>query len=134
MTDLVIDSTKVREIEVIEQFTGPAAEAIEAGDYVRLNPTTGKIEKGNATTAAEARKGGPALTSAVQANDTITFLRKGIVWVGDALDALTFDDDVFLSNTDGTLADAAGTVSLVVGTVVPLYGQSAYKRGLRVDL
>ncbi len=134
MTDLVIDPTKVREIEVIEQFTGPAAEAIGAGQYVRLNTTTGKIEKGNATTAAEARKGGLALNSAVQANDTITFLRKGIIWLGDALDALNFDADVLLSDTDGTLADVAGTVSLVVGTIVPLYGQSAYRRGLRVDL
>jgi hypothetical protein len=41
---------------------------------------------------------------------------------------------VYLSNTDGTLADTAGTVNKVVGTVVPLYGHLPAKKGLRVNL
>ncbi|MCB8942549.1 MAG: hypothetical protein H6658_02115 [Ardenticatenaceae bacterium] len=132
MTDLVIDSTKVKAVEAIEQFTGPTDEAIVPGVYCRLNTTTGKITKGNASSAAEARKLGVCISNLA---GRVTVLRKGIVFLDDALDALTYDDDVFLSNTDGTLADAAGTVSLIVGTVVPLYGYLPNaKKGLRLDL
>ena len=132
MTDLVIDFTEVKAVEVIEQFTGPTDEAIVPGDYCRFDTTTGKITKGKGTTAAEARKGGLCISELA---GRVTFVRKGIVFLGAALDALTYDDDVFLSDTDGTLADAAGTVSLIVGTVVPLYGYLPNaKRGLRLDL
>lgn len=131
MTDLVIDSTKVKEIEVIEQFTGPTDEDIQPGVYCRFNTSSGKITKGNATSAAEARKGGICINNLA---GKITAVRKGTLFLGTALDALTFDDDVHLSNTDGVLADAAGTVNLIVGTVVPLYGYATYKRALRVDL
>ncbi|MCA9935850.1 MAG: hypothetical protein H6662_15590 [Ardenticatenaceae bacterium] len=131
MTDLVIDYTQVREIEVIEQFTGPADETVDPGHYARLAPSTGKLTKGNATTAAEVGTGeGLCITRQV---NTITILKKGILWLGDALDALNFGDIVYLSDTDGTLADAAGTVSKVAGVVVPLYGHSPFKKGLRVD-
>ena len=39
----------------------------------------------------------------------MTVVRKGWIDMGDALGDLTYDDDVFLSDTAGTLADAAGT-------------------------
>ncbi|MBK8987376.1 MAG: hypothetical protein IPM39_15085 [Chloroflexi bacterium] len=133
MTDLVIDYTKVREIEVIEQFTGPADETVNPGQYARLAPSTGKLTKGNATTAAEVGSGeGLCITRQV---NTVTVLKKGILWLGEGvLDALNFGATIYLSNTDGTLADAAGTVSKVVGTVVPLYGHSTFKKALRVNL
>ena len=132
MTDLVIDYTKVREIEVVEQFTGPADETIDPGVYARLNTSTGKLTKGNGTTTAEVGTGeGICINRQV---NTITVLKKGILWLGDALDGLSFGATVYLSDTDGVLADAAGTVSKVVGTVVPLYGHSPFKKGLRVNL
>jgi hypothetical protein len=134
MANLTVVAADVRPVSVIEQFTGPAAEAILPGHYVRFNVTTGRIEKGNGTTAAEARKGGIALTEATQAGDTLTAVRKGILDMGDALDALTYDDDVFLSDTDATLADTAGTVSTIVGTVVPGNGSTTPDKLLRVDL
>ena len=133
MANLGITASDVAPVEVIEQFTGPAAESINAGQYVRYNVTTGKIELGNATTAAEARSGGIAITSA-GAGETVTAVRKGIVDVGDALTALAYDADVYLSDTDGTLADAAGTVSKIVGTVVPVWGYTTADKALRVDL
>ena len=132
MADLVI--TVCEPVEVIEQATGPAAEAVAKGQYTRLQTTTGDIELGNATTAAEARNGGLAIQEATQAGDTITYVKKGIVDVGDALDALAYDADVYLSDTDGTLADAAGTVSKIVGTVVPGNGATTADKLLRVDL
>ncbi len=131
MANLTISA--IRPVTVIERFTGPAAEAITAGQYVRLNVTTGKIELGNATTTAEARRGGLAETS-VGAGQTVSVIRKGLVDVGNALSALAYDADVFLSDTDATLADAAGTVSLVVGTVFPVWGATAADKVLRLDL
>lgn len=133
MTNLTIAAVDVAAVEIYEKFTGPAAEAITAGQYVRFNTTNGKIEKGNGTTAAEARKGGIALQT-VAAGITLTAIRKGVLDVGAALAALTYDDDVFLSDTDGTLADVAGTVSLIVGTVVPAWGETTPDKLLRLDL
>lgn len=131
MANLTISA--IRPVDVREEFSGPAGEAITAGQYVRFNLTTGKIELGNATAAAEARSGGLALRT-VAAGEAVTVLRKGIVDVGDALAALTYDDDVYLSDTDGTLADAAGTVSKIIGTVVPLWGATTADKALRLDL
>lgn len=131
MANLTVST--IRPVQVIEQFTGPAAEAITAGNYVRLNVTTGKIEKGNGSTAAEARKGGLSLNTA-SAGETVTALRKGLADLGNALGDLTYDDDVFLSDTDATLADAAGTVSLIVGTTVPAWGATTADKLLRLDL
>lgn len=129
--DLVI--TTIRPVVTLEQSTGPVNEAVAAGQYVRINVTTGQIELGQGDNAAEARKGGLALHAAA-VNETLTFIRKGIVDVGEALVNLTYDDDVFLSDTDGTLADTAGSVTLIVGTVVPGWGATTADKLLRLDL
>lgn len=131
MANLTI--TEVAPVKIVEQSTAPAAEAITKGQYVRIDTTTGKATKGNGTAAGEARKGGIALETVV-AGEALTFVRKGVLDLGDALDSLTYDDDVFLSDTDGTLADAAGTVSLIVGTVVPGLGHTTPDKLLRIDL
>jgi hypothetical protein len=47
---------------------------------------------------------------------------------------MAFDADVYLSDTDGTLATTAGTTSLVVGTVVPGWAATTADKLLRVDL
>ena len=133
MADLSVTAGDVAPVKIIEQFTAPAGEAFSAGAAVRLDTTTGKLTGANGSAAAEARVAGIALTTAA-ANDTVTVLRKGYVDLGDALDALTYDDDVFLSNTDATLADTAGTVSTIVGTVVPGFAATTPDKLLRVDL
>ena len=119
MATLNVVAARVAPVRVIEQFTAPAGEAITAGQFVRFNTTTGKLELGNGTTAAEARRGGIAIDSAPVAGLAVTVVSKGIVDLGNALGSLTYDDDVFLSNTDGVLGDAAGSSSYVVGVVVP---------------
>lgn len=134
MTNLTITATDVAPILTIEQFTGPSAEAINAGQYARLNTTTGKIELGNASSVAEARDGGIAITTAEVAGQPVTVVRQGIVDLGAALDSLAYDADVYLSDTDGTLADAAGTVAKRVGTVVPAWGQTTADKALRVGM
>jgi hypothetical protein len=77
---------------------------------------------------------GVAISEANQAGITITAVRKGVVDLGDALDALAFNAVVYASDTDGTLGDAAGTVSKVVGEVIPAFGATTADKLLRVNL
>jgi hypothetical protein len=102
----------------IQQLTLPAAEAITAGAPVRID-TAGKFTPRTAR-RPEARVWGIA-TKTVAAGEALTAVRRGI------LDGFTFsqayDAAIYLSDTDGTLADAAGTVSTVVGRVVPGWSQ-----------
>lgn len=104
-------------VESIVQRTLTAAEAIAEASMVRLDTATGKATPSNGTTAPEARVFGIALRAAA-AGEPVTIIRLGLV---DGLDlsALGYDADVFLSDTDGRLADAAGTVSKVIGKVIP---------------
>lgn len=127
MADLVI--TKAEAVRVVQQLTGPAAEAIAAGQRCRFDPTTGKVALGNATTAAEIKRGGIATHAAV-VGQAVTIINQGIVDVGEALAALDFGADVYVSDTDGAFGTAASdsTVDLIVGQVVPGWGHTAADR------
>jgi len=100
-------------VESIEQKTKPAAETILAGAPVRVD-TSGKFTNANGTSATEADYYGIA-TRSVVAGESLTAVRRG------TLDGYTFTQaysaKIYLSDTDGTLADTAGTVSTVVGRV-----------------
>lgn len=131
---LTITAADVAAVEVFEQWTGPAAEVITAGQMVRLDTTTGKATLSNGTTAAEARCRGIALTGATAAGISMTVVKRGVIDLGDALGDLNYDQAVYLDNTDGALGTAAGTVSLVVGRVVPVWGYPTADKALHVDL
>lgn len=114
--------------------TLPAAEAITAGACVRLDTTTGKWTPSNGTTAPEARVWGIALATVV-AGQALTVVRRGM------LDGFTFtqayDAPIYVSDTDGRLGDAAGTVSTVIGRVFPGTATTlgtAYDKLLSVEL
>ena len=120
-----------RPVQVIDQMTGPAVEAITVGQWVRLDPSTGKIALGKATTEAEAAQGGIALHAAA-IGDTVTVVRQGLVDLGEALAGMNHGALVYLSDTDGTLADATGTVTKVVGEVAPGWGGTTADKLLRI--
>lgn len=129
MATLTITPDNVRVVKGndMSQFTAPVGEAINAGQYCRWNTSTGKFELGNATSAAEVGDGFIAQKT-VAIGDTLTGLKGPVVLdVGSALSSLNYGADVFLSDTDGTLADAAGTVSTKVGKVVPGWAGTAKK-------
>lgn len=118
------------------QLTAPAGEALSPGDPVRLN-TSGQFVKGNASSTTENNIWGIATgQKAIPANWPVTVVRIGI------LDGFNFTDQdhgeaIYLSNTDATLADSAGTTTLIVGTVVPGWGEllgSAPKKLLYVQI
>ena len=62
----------------------------------------------------------------------LTFLKRGRLG-GFDLSGLAFGDPVYLSDTAGALADAAGTVSIVVGTVVAVAEAGSPKKALYID-
>lgn len=106
MSDLSITAASVALVRGDEVLTAPAAEAITAGQVVRLDTSTGKFTKANATSDAEARWFGVAVGGAA-AGFPVTAVRRGLVDLGNALGGMAYDADVYLSNTDGALADAS---------------------------
>lgn len=110
-------TARVEIVESIEQATLVCAEAITPGAPVRIG-TDNKFTNGNGTTSTEADVYGIATGDrVVPAGMPITAVAKGV------LDGWTFSGDtnspVYLSDTDGRLDTAAGTVSKVVGKIVP---------------
>lgn len=136
MTDLaLVTAGKIHVVESETQMTLPFAEAVALGQAVRLDTTLGKWTLSKGTSAPEARIWG-VLVSKDPAGAVGTAVRKGVV-DGYALTALAYDAAVYLSDTDGTLADAAGTVSTVVGRVIPATATTtgtAYDKLLQIDL
>lgn len=131
MTDLVI--TTVRIVESTEQITTPASEVFAVGEAVRFD-TSGLLTPGNGSAAGEADIEGIAVRACTYVNEAVTAVRKGTLDVGDALSALAFGALVYLSDTDGQLADAAGTVTVVVGRVIAAWGNTTADKLLLVDL
>lgn len=137
MAAITVEAAKVRKVRVAhgDEFTAPTTEAMPAGSYARLNPTTGRIEYGNASSATEVGTGrrGITITAADRAGQTVTVVEEGLISIGDsALDGMDFGDSVFVNDTDGSLGDAAGTTSAIVGTVDPAFGSTTPDRLLFV--
>lgn len=94
-----------------------------AGKYMRVDSSTGKAVLGNASSATEVGTlRGIALTDEKYLGDSVTLLRNGLVDMGNALDGMDYGEAIYLSDTDGTFADAAGTVTTaIVGYVWPVF-------------
>lgn len=118
MADLaLVSSGKVRVVESIIQMALIAAEAITAGEAVRIDTSAGKFTGANGSSTTENRIYGIAKVT-VPAGMPVTAIRKGVL-DGFDLSGMNYDAAVYLSDTDGTLATSAGTVSTVVGRVIP---------------
>jgi hypothetical protein len=115
----LVTADRVNVVESLEQKTAPAAEAIVAGAPVRFDTATGKFTNANGTLAAEARIYGVAVRT-VPAGMAVTAVRRGYL-DGFDLSGMAYDAAVYLSDTDGRLDTAAGTVSTVVGRVAPAF-------------
>ena len=132
----LVTASRIEAVESIEQLTLPAAETITPGACVRLDTSSGKFTNGNGTSAAEARIYGIALGSHdIAAGLPVTAVRQGV------LDGFAFtqayDAAIYASDTDGRLGDAAGTVSVIVGRIIPGVSEvlgGAYAKLLQVHL
>lgn len=132
MADLVI--SEVNLVRTGDQLTLPCAEAVVVGQYARFN-TDGAWVLGNATAAGEVGAGkNYVMWQAGAIGETVTGFRSGcILDLGDALAGMSIGDPVYVSDTDGTLADSAGTVSTIIGYVVPIHTATTPAKGLRLD-
>ena len=137
MATLTVTAAKVGFLDIdtlLEKLTLPAGEAIDAGEVMRIDTTTGKWKLAAGGAAADARASFLAVKSANTANVAITGVRKGAIDLGNALSGVDYDADLYLSNTTGKISTTAGTVSKVVGTVIPAFGHTTADKLLRVDL
>lgn len=125
MADLVVTEAAVAAIFPLkaEIHTMIAAEAITAGQVV-FQDTAGKAQLADANAAGEQQARGIALTSG-GAGQAINILKKGHV-AGYTL-SQAYDAQIFLSDTVGALADAAGTLSVPVGRVVAMTDKALTK-------
>lgn len=97
---------------------GVAGEAITAGAPVYRHATTGKYLNSDANGSGTDKVIGVALRTVV-AGEPLTAAKGNAILGGYDLSGLNFGATVYVSNTVGRLADAAGGTSLAVGTVVP---------------
>lgn len=116
MADIAVATAgKIHIVDSDQQLSLLAGEAIVAGAPVRIN-TSGQFVNGNGTDATEAAVYGIA-TDSVASGIAVTAVRRGI------LDGFTFSQaynaGIYVSDTDARLADAAGTVTVKVGRVLP---------------
>src|SRR5688500_10885743 len=101
-----------------------AGEALTAGHAVYFN-SSGKVVKASAAAAGTAKVAGIALQT-VGSGQTVDVLKLGQL-EGLTLTALAYGAKVYLSDTAGGLDTAAGTVSKVIGSVVPTSEQGSNK-------
>lgn len=133
MADLAaVTPTDVRVVKVIDLVSGPAGEAINAGQLVGYNAATGLWVKADADAPIVCK--GIAITTANAANIAIDVLKIGIVDVGSVLDGLNYGASIYPSGTAGLMADAAVGGQPAIGDVVPSFGTTTPDKLLRVKL
>ena len=118
---LVADSTG-GVVESIQQHTAPCAVDISPRTPVRFD-ANGKFVPARGNTAPNAKPYGVSSNvKTVKAGFPVTAIKRGV------LDGFNFTQaygsDIFLSDTEGKLSDAAGTISVKVGTVVSGWAQT----------
>lgn len=106
--------------EQAEVYSFIAAAALSAGDPLYLN-SSGNVGLADANATAPAPQFRGIALESVGAGQAVSVLKRGRV-PASALGAgsLAYGAIVYLSDTVGKLADAAGTTSVKAGQVVPL--------------
>lgn len=123
--------TSVRIVEWVDKFDAPSNEVFGVGEAMRFD-TSGNVTPANGTTSTEANFQGIGTIESDRVGKAITVVRDGLLDVGEILAGMAYGAAVYLSDTDGLLADAAGTVSVIVGRVEPGWGGTTSDKLLRV--
>ena len=131
MADLTVVAAEVAAVKMIDDFTIPRTETVPVGGFGRVD-SNGRLVLGNATTTGELGNRRGIVFELLAGN--VRVMAQGLLDLGSALDSLAIGAQVFISNTDGLLADAAGTVSCVAGIVVPGLGETTADKLLYVNL
>jgi hypothetical protein len=133
MANIVITAARVAPIDIVEAQTKPSAVAITAGQWV-TEDANGFWKLALATSSANAGdRRAIALSSTEYVGMAVTAMYKGKLDIGDGLSALAYDAPLYLSDTAGATADAAGTASVVVGTVTSGHAESPASKLLQIN-
>lgn len=111
-----------------------AGATIAPGQPVYMNTTTGKVLPADGSASGTANLRGIALNAA-RNGEGVDVLKRG--WLEGYTLAGAYDSAVYLSDTAGELADAAGTVSVLIGRVQPsteVAADGTLKKLLYVDI
>lgn len=109
---------------------GPASTVINEGRYVTQN-TAGKFAHGG-----NGGQPGIAFSRAIRGNYTVSVMQRGLLELGDALQAVPIGTQVFADPANGTLHDATAAGFVEVGRVSghQLVDRQPTRRLLRVNL
>jgi len=116
MSDIALTAAAIGRVDPTkdEVYHALLAATVTAGQVVYLTTAgTWDLGDGSATGTAQAR--GLALEGG-GAGQAVTIMKQGLVH-GFTLSGLAYDARLYLSNTAGALADAAGTVPVTMGRV-----------------
>lgn len=131
MADIALVAARVSAIDPLKADIRSyvAAAAITKGQAVAFN-TAGKVVVADANGAGLQQCRGIALNAAV-AGMAVDVLHEGEV-AGFTVAALNADALLYLSDTAGALADAAGTMTVRVGRIVVMNDAPNYTKVVRV--
>lgn len=126
MTDIVVTADQVGAVfpDEAEIYSFIAAATITKGLPLYIT-SAGKVDIADANGSGTDLFCGIALEGG-GAGQAISVLKRGHVY-GYTLTSQAYAAPIYVSNTVGTLADAAGSTSLLVGHVVPLSNPSLTK-------
>jgi len=107
------------------------AATVTAGQALYLVAASGTYGVADANDSGKQQMRGIALAGGA-AGQTIPMLKKGPVY-GFTISSLNYDAPLYLSDTAGALADAAGTMTVVAGRVIPVNDNPTFTKVLWVE-
>lgn len=125
MADISLDSTRSLNVvfpEVAEVRDFREAETLAVGDVVYIT-SAGKAGKADANASGKEQARGIVVK---RQGTTVSVMKRGYL-AGFDLSGLAYDAQVFLSDSAGKLADAAGTLEVECGRVSALANDSLTK-------
>lgn len=128
MADIAVTAAQVARIfpDRDEAYDFIAGATITAGQPVYFSTTTGKLGVADANAGSNADQFRGIAINGGGAGQAITVLMRGFVG-GYTLTSQSYDDPLYLSDTAGTIADSAGSVTVQIGRVLPMPDSSLTK-------
>lgn len=133
MADIALTAAQIAAVkpDISEIFDATLAAAVTKGQAVYLT-SAGTYGVADANDSGKQQIRGIALAAGA-AGETIPVLKRGPL-AGYTLTSQAYDAPIYLSDTAGALADAAGTMTVVAGRVCALNDRPTYTKVLWVDI
>lgn len=134
MSDIALTAAQIAPVkpELSEIMDVTLAETVTKGQAGYLVAASGKYGVADANASGKQQIRGIFVAGGA-AGDTVPLLKRGPMF-GFTLAGLNYDAPLYLSDTAGALADAAGTMTVVVGRVIPINDGPTFTKVLFVDI